>query len=678
LTIFSSRQRAIDFFYRVISLEFVKINMEFDPQLIFKDSLDDLDDVLVLEDTFLAPFEDITDPSNVPSESMELCGPQTANMMSESNHNIPTVVAQSVLPPMMSNSSSSREDSQSPPPIRTRDGQILSFENFQGKIDINKCVRMSLNSLNLLDADECDLPPADEAPVEKKKRPRKPNPDSELISQATEQTLRLMNLEPTSKEGKKQRRRISNQMSAQLHRERKKQYIEALEDCVRDRDVYITELEAKVRDLESKAEAMSMYVSSSSSIASTTQQSLTERTSVSVSNSHIVGDSDLDSSVVGNESPLSMSDGDENPRKRRMGSIKTGLTLFSTALLSLGLLNMNLTPNMNTNMNINTGISSVSMPPSSAPAGISFGSIADWNPFLSTDTASVDKSGSDLDDEVLHDTLAIALSSSPPTTSKSADQSLPLIKYENTKVHSYDFKIEASELWNYDSEDVLMRLYPKNTTSVPRRPSKRKGYLRMRSATDKALVPTLPSMNWMNKETPRTSTSVSTSSHVIMTKGRALLDPIFLSHPQNLKDTGMPTYTHTAPIETTNNVVQSWTKWSTDQDDRVSHSHIQESQTGRPLVTVASVPSGADGSEQNTNTPQLVMMLPASSVRWGSSWKHTDSTNNIESILHEMRQGEENDTKSTSSSSADLWVEIGCSVYKATVIQNPALISTDI
>merc|ERR1711939_553791 len=101
------------------------------------------------------------------------------------------------------------------------------------------------------------------------------------------------------------------------------------------------------------------------------------------------------------------------------------------------------------------------MPPSSAPAGISFGSIADWNPFLSTDTASVDKSGSDLDDEGLHDTLAIALSSSPPTTSKSADQSLPLIKYENTKVHSYDFKIEASELWNYDSEDVLMRYIPR-------------------------------------------------------------------------------------------------------------------------------------------------------------------------------------------------------------------------
>ena len=42
----------------------------------------------------------------------------------------------------------------------------------------------------------------------KKKRPRKPNPDSEMIAQATEQTLLMMDLDPNSKEGKRQRRRI--------------------------------------------------------------------------------------------------------------------------------------------------------------------------------------------------------------------------------------------------------------------------------------------------------------------------------------------------------------------------------------------------------------------------------------------------------------------------------------
>ena len=206
-------------------------------------------------------------------------------------------------------------------PIRTRNGDVLCFETFQGKIDIGKCVRMSLNSLNL-GADGAMLEDGYEAgrdgggpaqasaisvssssssysspllsyetgaaaltpslssssltqivapsssAMEKKKRPRKPNPDSELISQATEQTLALMKLDPNSKEGKKQRRRIRNQMSAQLHRERKKQYIEALEDCIRDRDVQIRELEEKLRQATAASRASrdtSLETSNSSS-----------------------------------------------------------------------------------------------------------------------------------------------------------------------------------------------------------------------------------------------------------------------------------------------------------------------------------------------------------------------------------------------------------------------------
>ena len=59
--------------------------------------------------------------------------------------------------------------------------------------------------------------------AKRKKRSRVPNPDAELILQATEHNLRLLgNIDPNSKEGKKQRRKIRNRMSAQIHRNRKK------------------------------------------------------------------------------------------------------------------------------------------------------------------------------------------------------------------------------------------------------------------------------------------------------------------------------------------------------------------------------------------------------------------------------------------------------------------------
>lgn len=86
----------------------------------------------------------------------------------------------------------------------------------------------------------------------KKKRGRKVscNPDTAIIAAAIDAHLKKMNLDPESKEGKRQRRRLRNRMSAQLHRERKKAYIDELESKVREKDVVIDRLSKEIEILK--------------------------------------------------------------------------------------------------------------------------------------------------------------------------------------------------------------------------------------------------------------------------------------------------------------------------------------------------------------------------------------------------------------------------------------------
>lgn len=86
----------------------------------------------------------------------------------------------------------------------------------------------------------------DSQPNKKRRRQRPPNPDADLIAEATEANMKLYDIDPNSKEGKKQKRQIRNRLSAQIHRDRKKEYIETLEARVAERDRAIKDMEAKM------------------------------------------------------------------------------------------------------------------------------------------------------------------------------------------------------------------------------------------------------------------------------------------------------------------------------------------------------------------------------------------------------------------------------------------------
>ena len=90
------------------------------------------------------------------------------------------------------------------------------------------------------------------------------------------------------------------------------------------------------------------------------------------------------------------------------------------------------------------------------------------------------------------------------------------------------------------------------------------------------------------------------------------------------------------------------------------------------------------GTSPSGDSNMLVMLLPASSVRWGKNWGDS-SEGTMEAMLKGLNF---TDTDSTYSSYNDngnsnsnteneegMWVEIGCSVFRAHLVRNVTLSS---
>eukprot|EP01038_Epipyxis_sp_PR26KG_P012224 gene12224-16374_t len=85
--------------------------------------------------------------------------------------------------------------------------------------------------------------------TEFQKKKRKFNIDSAIIAAATEESLRELEVDPNSKDGKKKKRQIRNRMSAQFHRDRKNAYIEELESLVQIKNNEVVVLKEQINFL---------------------------------------------------------------------------------------------------------------------------------------------------------------------------------------------------------------------------------------------------------------------------------------------------------------------------------------------------------------------------------------------------------------------------------------------
>merc|ERR1711871_487711 len=194
-----------------------------------------------------------------------------------------------------------------------------------------------------------------------------------------------------------------------------------------------------------------------------------------------------------------------------------------------------------------------------------------------------------------------------------------------------------------------------------------------------------------------------TSSRVFMSQGKALLDPILIAKPtfyakrgdkvRDSTDVGS-----TAPFNPSSlvNGGASAAKQPSAEESHalspwrgqsVSSLHpstpapqrVEADSSTAQSTTVLATTASTSSDLLDANTPQLMMLLPASSVRWGHSWTDSETADGAHSsnlfanmMRDKMRQ--DNDTESSfndeSLNEGQLWVEIGCSVFRAQVVRN--------
>jgi hypothetical protein len=151
------------------------------------------------------------------------------------------------------------------------------------------------------------------------------------------------------------------------------------------------------------------------------------------------------------------------------------------------------------------------------------------------------------------------------------------------------------------------------------------------------------------------SSSIS-SSKVLITQGQALLHPALSigMSSDNMKQT-----TKTA----SNMNTKSDTSVST---TALSPYYVGASSSPAAPHALLSI-SSSDDAPQESNDNMLLMILPANQVRWGKSVSDSLS---METLLSNNNFTSDGDTALAD----DMWVEIGCAVFKAQLVKNVTLI----
>lgn len=581
---------------------------------------------------------------------------------------------------------------------------------------------------------------------------------AELVAETTEMTLKKMNIDPESKEGKIQRRKIRNRMSAQIHRERKKAYIEYLEGKVQERDEMITTLQkllkesqlsnsrlrGEVSDLREKlnkevdaaplpipSPADSSTSSESCSYGQNdgfTSQSSPENSSEYFSDCEAENFDDMmfradSSSWLSDQNvdygiELNGVNGIEDfpPSCEFRNDQRQPLSLFSLVLLVsfsffTGMLSINKVGDLpylasssvySSELSLDNPWLSKSLHPHSNLLGsngfdsksvATFGLISTSNseydsgkpsPMLSPgvkDGITSAKLGGRVllslssDDFQANDEESSSSQNYPVPSSQwsQPDNSVSALEKgkgnfanSNPRNSSYSSSAMAS-LWQPQNFEVLGTIYERgfverNRSDYP----KHKKYLRFRNKnpSENAIANSYdirysPSTEksvtlYRNHEAKGSneqeedegkSKSLASYSKVLLSEGRVLLNPL-LANLQSLGKT-------------------------TERSRQTSNYD-----TGKAIIPIAPGSFGNTQSDQNNiqhnGTNFLTMVIPASSIQWGLEWEDGSSPDNSDMVMRHLLKNLNMSSMADQSSldMSNLWLEIGCNVLQAKIIQN--------
>jgi hypothetical protein len=161
------------------------------------------------------------------------------------------------------------------------------------------------------------------------------------------------------------------------------------------------------------------------------------------------------------------------------------------------------------------------------------------------------------------------------------------------------------------------------------------------------------------------------SSKVLLSEGRVLLNPLLAdlrtgSHPKRDTETDTDTDTEAHPSD----VLSRRTDRAIIPSSSNMFSHEQAASGGDKH-------GGASGASK-----LLTMMIPASSIQWGFEWRDETSPDNSEVVMKHLLKNfnlstydlsrSEDDTQSDEFDMSKLWLEIGCNVLDAKLVQSIA------
>jgi len=474
----------------------------------------------------------------------------------------------------------------------------------------------------------------------KRKRQRSPNPDYDLITAATETNLRLLNINPDSKEGKAQRRRIRNKISAQMHRERKKAYIVYLENIVRHRESTILNMRDRMEVLLRENNELKGAIGKNNDI----KETITKRNdpNIDYTTEYITSsDDDEDTTSVISKSSSSLSSPiSEGTTSKVSSKFSLFSILFMFGFTFFGPLN----PASNTG----TGVGLFQ-----TPSLLGYSNAVTRDSLLQLAPPSL-TSESDL---TVSGRVLLSLPTEEVPDTINAANPLPKLKITPMSITplSIPTVTRSKALWKY--QDRVMHLFPKLALSDPTSQGiGKRRHLRSRdthptSTTDyeTALVPiyNFDYDETTSKSKSQPSSSPSSISRVILTEGKALLDPTLAS----------------------GRVVQHEDK--SQKEDKGSSLSLALSSWTNPSSTNTNSNPIYSVSVRPQDSNVLVMLLPANQIRWGKSWEEGKDT--ISSSL-DFDFSTDNVNGYSKDDIDSAWVEIGCSVFKAQLVKNITMI----